>query len=284
MPTLEEQQASQFAEQGWTVVDALFCTAEVDELRQILRDPPFAERSFSEDQAVHFLNITTLHPRFLELAKDPRITERITPLLGPNIQLHHSKTCTKPSTPGTGEFKWHQDFAYYPHTNADVLAVMIMLDDATPENGCMFVVPGSHKLGLRNHHNDSGYWAGECVERELYADTDALVPLTPKAGGISIHHGLTLHGSGVNLSGAPRRGIVFAYRAADAYCLADNLWADSGLQVCGKRSDQVRCDATHSNGMLQLPTRLETDEARPNRHGDLYRQQSDFALAHNAKL
>ena len=88
---------------------------------------------------------------------------------------------------------------------------MVMLDDATPDNGCMYVRPGSHRLGLLNHHDESGYWAGECVEKDLYASADAMVPLMPKAGGISIHHGLTLHGSGVNLSGKPRRGIVFAY-------------------------------------------------------------------------
>ena len=48
---------------------------------------------------------------------------------------------------GKGTVEWHQDFPYLPHTNFDVLAVMILLDDATPENGCMRVVPGSHKRG-----------------------------------------------------------------------------------------------------------------------------------------
>ena len=115
---LDDGQVQQFSEQGWIVADDVLSVAEVAELRTILQQPPFVERSFSEDHAVHFLNITTLHPKFLELAKDPRIVGRITPLLGPNIQLHHSKTCTKPSTPGKGEFLFHQDFAYYPHTNA----------------------------------------------------------------------------------------------------------------------------------------------------------------------
>ena len=95
---LDDGQVQQFSEQGWIVADDVLSVAEVAELRTILQQPPFAERSFSEDHAVHFLNITTLHPKFLELAKDPRIVGRITPLLGPNIQLHHSKTCTKPST------------------------------------------------------------------------------------------------------------------------------------------------------------------------------------------
>ena len=59
------------------------------------------------------MHVTTMHPAILALAKDPRIVQLITPLLGPNIQLHHSKTSSKPTTPGTGEiWSWHQDFAF----------------------------------------------------------------------------------------------------------------------------------------------------------------------------
>jgi phytanoyl-CoA hydroxylase len=119
---LTEAQAACFAKEGWLVEDDVLRPAEVEALRGVLEQPPFVESSFASDRAVHFLNITTLHPAFLALAKDSRIMARIVPLLGPNIQLHHSKTATKPPTPGTGEFKYHQDFAYYPHTNADVLA------------------------------------------------------------------------------------------------------------------------------------------------------------------
>ena len=74
-------------------------------------------------------------------------------------------------------------------------------------------------MGLLSHHDKDGYWAGCCTEHGLWtgANSDKLVQLTPKAGGISIHHSLTLHGSPANQSGRPRRGIVFEYRAADAY-------------------------------------------------------------------
>jgi ectoine hydroxylase-related dioxygenase (phytanoyl-CoA dioxygenase family) len=229
------------------------------------------------------MHATTLHPAMLALAKDPRIVQHLIPLLGPNIQLHHSKISTKPSTPGTGAlWSWHQDFAFYPHTNGDVLAVMLMLDDSTPDNACMYVVPGSRKLGLLNHGaGKDEEWNGSCRESELWADPDALVALTPRAGGISIHHSLTLHGSGDNPSGRPRRGIVFAYRAADAYCLADGLHPDSGLQICGEQSDRVRCDAAHSGGVLQLPTRGDL----PHRYGEMYRQHGEFAIGQQpAKL
>ena len=159
---------------------------------------------------------------------------------------------------------------------------MVMLDDATRDNGCMHVVPRSKTMGLLSHDPQEGeVWSGACREASLWADPEALVPLMPRAGGISIHHALTLHGSGTNRSGEPRRGIVFAYRAADAHCLADGLHPDSGLQICGVQSAEVRCDATHSGGRLQLPTRGSGNNA----HGDMYRQHGEFAIAiNNARL
>ena len=129
-------------------------------------------------------------------------------------------------------------------------ARMIMLDDATPENGCMQMVKGSYKLGLRDHMQD-GIFTGGCQDEALWSDPDKVSLITPKAGGISIHHCLSLHGSEVNQSGKPRRGIVYQYRAADAYQLADNIWEDTGLVMCGQYKEQARCEA----GVFRLPKR-----------------------------
>ena len=93
----------------------------------------------------------------MELARSERILGRVTPLIGPDIQLQHSKLATKPPAKGMGTFAWHQDFAFFPHTNSDLVAVMVMLDDATPENGCMQMVRGSHKLGLLDHTEDGQF-------------------------------------------------------------------------------------------------------------------------------
>jgi phytanoyl-CoA hydroxylase len=68
---------------------------------------------------------------------------------------------------------------------------------------------------------------------------------------------MTLHGSPENISGLPRRGLVFQFRAADAYQLADNLWEDGGLLVRGQRSPHVRLEA----GVLVLP-RFNTNNQR----------------------
>ncbi|SDW65586.1 phytanoyl-CoA dioxygenase family protein [Paenibacillus sp. CF384] len=243
---LTEDEVRQYWEDGFLVYDDALTAEEVELYRTICAsDAVVSNRSQSmyKQETVHLLGLTTMHPALLDLARHPAIVSKIIPLLGPDIQIQHSKLATKPPAKGLGEFPWHQDFAFYPHTNTDLLSVMIMLDDATPENGCMQMVKGSHRLGLLDHSMD-GYFVAGCQEPQYWehASAEQTVQITPKAGGISIHHCLTLHGSPVNLSGKERRGIVISYRADDAYQLADNLFNDTGLMVCGERKELVRCE------------------------------------------
>ena len=101
--------------------------------------------------------------------------------------------------------------------------------------------------------------------------------MTPKAGGISIHHCLALHGSEPNLSGHPRRGLVFQYRADDAYQLADNVFKDTGILVSGQRRERVRCE----EAVFRLPKRPGNNEhpfgSAWNQDGGVARQRDyDF--------
>jgi ectoine hydroxylase-related dioxygenase (phytanoyl-CoA dioxygenase family) len=217
------------------------------------------------------MEITVKSPAFLALCRNPRIVELLTPLLGEDIQLQHSKLATKPPAKDAGAFAWHQDYAFFPHTNFDLLAVMVMLDDATQENGCMSIVKGSHKLGVLDHLRD-GYFEGKCVEEKYWADPKQVVPLMPKAGGISIHHGLTLHASPANISGRPRRGVVFQYRASDAHQLAGKIHADTGLQVRGKFREYVRCDV----GSVRLPGRRHLTPPYGNHYWQVGRSAEEW--------
>jgi len=264
---------------GFLVVDDVLDADELEELRSACEHPDVVSMRSQRDyetKTVHALGITSRHPAFHKLAVSPAIVGRIVPLLGPDVQLQHSKLATKPPTKGAGVFPWHQDFAFYPHTNTDLLSVMVMLDDATPENGCMQMVRGSHKLGVLPHDED-GMFTAECRESGHWThprSPEDVVHITPKAGGISIHHALTLHGSDANRSGLPRRGIVFSYRAADAYQLADALFDDTGLIVAGAYRGVVRCDA----GVVTLPFR--GGEAP---YGTAWNQAGSFALRCNGR-
>ena len=76
--------------------------------------------------------------------RDSAMTDMVAALIGPDVKHHHCKINLK--LPGTHtEVRYHQDFAYTPHTNDDVVTALLMLDDMTAENGCLMVVPGSHR-------------------------------------------------------------------------------------------------------------------------------------------
>jgi len=81
-------------------------------------------------------------PVFNALLRDEGILDTVAQLIGPDIRMHHTKLNVKP--PGGGEaVEWHQDWAFYPATNDDILEVGLLLDDATEANGALLVVPGS---------------------------------------------------------------------------------------------------------------------------------------------
>ncbi|NBD25737.1 phytanoyl-CoA dioxygenase family protein [Paenibacillus glycinis] len=277
---LTEQEITQYREDGFLVFDGILSEAEVEELRLACEADAITSlrtQKEYETMTVHALGITSLHPAFLRLAKHPAIVGKLRALLGDDIELQHSKLATKPPAKGVGAFAWHQDYVFYPHTNTDLLSVMVMLDDATPENGCMQMVKGSHRLGPLNHMKD-GRFAAACQETRYWeepANPDDIACIMPKTGGISIHHALTLHGSAANASGRPRRGIVFSYRAGDAYQLADTLFDDTGLLISGSRKGIVRCDA----GVVALPFR--GGGAHP--YGSAWNQAGGFAAAHNGE-
>jgi ectoine hydroxylase-related dioxygenase (phytanoyl-CoA dioxygenase family) len=156
---------------------------------------------------------------FRAFAAEPLIMDLLDPLMASGIRLHNSKINMKSA--GVGEsIEWHQDWAFYPHTNDDVLAIGIYLDDCTPENGPMMVTPGSHKGPVYDHH-EGGYFCGAIDPGLIEDEISRAVPLTGPAGTLTIHHARLLHGSAYNRSAKPRRFLLQAYAAADAWPLAD---------------------------------------------------------------
>ncbi len=95
---------------------------------------------------LHCHNVQFHSAAFTRLICDPRLTDRIADLIGPNIQLHHTKLFIKPPERGA-PFPLHQDYPYFPHEKHTMLAAVFFFDDAPPEKGCLCVVPGSHRLG-----------------------------------------------------------------------------------------------------------------------------------------
>ena len=93
---------------------------------------------------------------FHALARDPAITSILAQLLGPAIRQHGGKLNMKSAGYGS-PVEWHQDWAFYPHTNDDVLATGIYLDDCDDNNGPLMVLPGSHHGPVHDHHADGRF-------------------------------------------------------------------------------------------------------------------------------
>lgn len=154
------------------------------------------------------------HQVFRELCSDTRILDAVECLIGPDIGLHHSKLNMKPSRVGSA-VEWHQDLAYFPHTNDDLVTALVYLDDASIENGCLQVIPALHHAYL-DHHDETGRFSGLITDEAFTSQATPARPLPAPAGSVILMHCLLPHSSLPNRSRDGRRTLIFEYRACDA--------------------------------------------------------------------
>ena len=159
-------------------------------------------------------------------------------LIGPNLRLHTSKLNMKSAGYGAA-IEWHQDYAFYPHTNDDILAIGVIIDDMKSENGPLMVYPGSHNGPVYDHHAN-GVFAGGFIPEEVGLDPSNAVELTGPAGSLSIHHGRIVHGSALNTSDRSRRILFYEMMAADAFPIMGSMTKWDGIEdyntrmLCGE--------------------------------------------------
>ena len=183
-----------------------------------------------------------------DLATHPRILDCLERLIGPNILLKSTRVFYKygPSRSFVG---WHQDGITERIEDAQVPTIWLGLTDATAENGCLRLVPRSHRLGLIAHagrpHPDNLTSAGVTARAEIDSPRDIVM----RAGEMSLHHPLVLHGSNPNVSNGPRIGFSATY--------ATSAPRESPAAVAWVRGDGPR----HDSRMLDGPPGLGFDEA-----------------------
>ena len=179
-----------------------------------------------------------------DLMHSDHILAPVRDLIGPNLRLQTSKLNMKSAGYGAA-VEWHQDWAFYPYTNDDVLAVGLIVDDMDLENGPLMVFPGSHKGPTYDHHHN-GYFAGAMDLAACGLDMKDAVPLMGPAGSISIHHARAVHGSALNTSTKDRRIIFFEMMAADAFPISgsrgrfDTLESFDARMLCGESTLEPR--------------------------------------------
>ncbi len=284
---ISDRDVAFYREQGYLVVPGVLEAATLHELRREMAEVLEGAREVADHTEVYDLEpghrpeaprvrrIKTPHrffPSFERLVRHPRLVTVLQRLLGPGIRLHGSKINLKSPRYGS-PVEWHQDWAFYPHTNDDLLAVGVMLDDCTLDNGPLLVVPGSHRGPVWDHHA-GGHFCGAVDPAAIAREVERAVPLTGRAGSMSVHHVRLLHGSAQNASDLPRALLLYEYAAADAWPLMgvrDLADFDARL-VAGEPTIEPRVTA--------VPVRMPLPPAL--HQGSIYENQSDAARRHFA--
>jgi len=272
-------QIAEYNRVGAIVVPDVLTPAELLELRQVTEgfvarsaaltthDPIYdlEDSHTSAQPRVRRIKAPHLHhPAYAALMRNPGIIACLQSLWGPDIRFDTSKLNMKSAGFGAA-VEWHQDWAFYPHTNDDLAAVGVMMDDMELSNGPLLIAQGSHRGPVFDHHMDGRFCgAMDPTRREL--DYAAAVPLTGRAGSISIHHVRAAHASAPNTSNRERRFFLMQFRAADAWPLLgfpEGIEAYDALMVAGQPSLAPR--------LADLPVRLPLPPA--DLQGSIYENQ-----------
>jgi len=247
---LTDEQIAGYHRDGYLAVPRLIDAERVAELRRVT--DVFVDRSRGIARSDAVFDVDPRHsatapivrriknpadhdPLYAWVALESPILDIVTELLGPSIRFHHSKLNLKGGRVGA-PVEVHQDAAFYPHSNDDVLAVGLLLDDATADNGAMAVLPGSHQGLIYTHFDEQGHFVGGVRDDDIARlDRSRAVLLTLPAGSIHIHHYRLVHWSAPNTSAGDRRLLINAYAAADAVPLAADPTGSPryGQLVCG---------------------------------------------------
>ncbi len=162
--------------------------------------------------AVHFPH--KVSPLMLEMLSYPPVVEILNILIGPDVKAMQSMLFIKNAgKPGQA---WHQDEFYIPTRDRSLTGVWIALEDATIENGCLWMQPGSHKHGIlypMGKHNDPRFDGNDEICDMPY-ERDSGVPIEIKAGGVVFFNGYILHRSLNNTTSGARRALVNHYMNA----------------------------------------------------------------------
>jgi ectoine hydroxylase-related dioxygenase (phytanoyl-CoA dioxygenase family) len=249
---IAKQDIAFYREQGYLLVRGVFSEEEVQEMR--LAVETIIERAaasqfdknhvwggnYLDNEDVKQLVLKGFHDVhyhnscFTRAAIHPNMVAILKHLIGPNVQLHHSKMLVKPPENGAA-FPMHQDYPYFPHAHHTMLAASVHLDDADQSNGCICVFPGSHKKGPLVTEKGRNYLSQ--AEYPVSSGT----PCPAKAGDVLFFNYLTIHGSDPNRSDRTRRNVLFQYRdPLDPMTRNVHIDWGMGLMVCGENADFFR--------------------------------------------
>lgn len=244
---LTHAQIAQYNEKGYIFPLDVFTEAE--NIRNRVYFETLMERADSAGHNSYGINgWHRFCPGIYDLAVDKRILDYAEDLLGKNLVCTMTHYFCK--LPGdTSRVTWHQDASYWPLTPSKVVTVWLAIDDVDTENGPMTAIPGSHLNGqipFEHSRPEERSVLGQSVQ-DAQRWGDAPVPFVMKAGQISMHSDLLLHGSDPNASNRRRCGLTLRYMPPEV----------RGRDP--KQGEAIICRGEDSSGYWQHIPRPEED-------------------------
>ncbi len=255
MKVLTPEQLAFYTDQGYVLIEEFLSPAELEELiggiERVVAEKAAGrsedhdgfnyerrrsvEEGMSEGQVVapgllrKIQEVVRHVPEVARFSESDKLLDLVEDLIGPDIYYHSSKVMFKPARHG-GAKPWHQDFAYWATTQPEQVTVWIALDDATPENGCMQLIPASHKWGPIKHYRSEL----QVDLKDLPACQVRTAPM--KAGALLAFNVLTFHHSPPNRSERGRRALIFDFDPNPRPETARGSFAgDRPLRLSGRR-------------------------------------------------
>lgn len=227
---LSQEQVRYYQENGFVVIDDFLSSEELAEWRAAVTEA-IAERNgikipgqdikvgmddgINEDAAYfskvfdQLLNLWQTNNRVKKIMTDGRIGKMAAELAGVDgIRIWHDQALFK--RPWANPTSWHLDTPFWSFSSRQALSIWVALDDATPENGCLYFIPGSFKETTFENKGIGKNMDGIFDVYPQCRNTDA-VAAAMKAGSCSFHNGLTIHGAGANMTRGYRRAMTCAY-------------------------------------------------------------------------
>jgi phytanoyl-CoA hydroxylase len=253
---LNKDQVEFYNDHGYLHIPAVFSAAEIaelsDDMDQLVQDWAMTNEGWTGPWRLAYMDptiekkskLTSMHDlhfysqAWCRAVTHPRLTEAISELLGPDVELHHSTMHIKP--PETGHpFPMHQDNPFYEHSSGAYVDVLVHLDDTCHANGEIRFLDGSHKLGPLPHitqlPDGSPCTPHLPVDRYKLEET---VPVPARRGDVVVFNIFTIHGSYINTTREPRRLVRVGYRDPQNRQLAGQSLGRPGLMVRGYRCRQ----------------------------------------------
>ena len=220
--TLTSDQINTYHQDGFAVIPDFLSDEELAAWRQAV-DEAVARRkdrkladdrwhsgdSYYDHVFIQRINLWQDHQGMRRLMLDERLGQIAANLAGVDgIRIWHDQALIK--APWANATAWHLDNPYWSFSSRDAITIWVALDDATLENGCMYFIPGTHKLATYDNSH-----IGENMGNlfKVYPDwgKKKATAAPMKAGSCSFHNGLIAHGAGANMTPGYRRAMTCAY-------------------------------------------------------------------------